>query len=95
MTSQTVYSKDIFHGLPTFPDHNGKKYTAVVTGANGITGAHISRVLAESPERWEKVYALSRRPPTDKVGGNVEYLSIDFLNSPEEIAKQLGPIAKM
>lgn len=29
MSSQTVFSKDIFHGLPTFPEHDGKKLTAI------------------------------------------------------------------
>jgi hypothetical protein len=39
MSSQTVFLKGIFHGLPTFPQHNGKKLTAIVTGANGISGS--------------------------------------------------------
>jgi N-acetyl-gamma-glutamylphosphate reductase len=87
--SQTVYSKDIFHNLPTFPAHDGKKYTAIVTGANGITGAHLVRVLSEAPERWETIYALSRRVPSEPTPRNVKSLAIDFLQEPEEIAKQL------
>lgn len=87
--SQTVYSKDIFYGLPTFPNHDGKKYTAVVTGANGITGAHLIRVLSAAPERWETIYALSRRVPSGPTPPNVKYLAIDFLKKPEEIAKEL------
>jgi nucleoside-diphosphate-sugar epimerase len=87
--SQSIYSKDIFHNLPTFPDHEGKKYTAIVTGANGITGSHLTRVLSAAPERWGTIYALSRRPPKEPAPANVKYLAIDFLTTPEEIAKQL------
>ena len=63
--------------------------TAVVTGANGISGAHMIRVLAENPERWTKIYALSRRPPSGKWPKTVEHIPLDFLSSPEEIAKVL------
>lgn len=87
--SQTVYSKDIFHNLPTFPTHDGKKYTAIVTGANGITGAHLIRVLSAAPERWETIYALSRRVPTGPTPPNVRNLAVDFLKSPEEIVREL------
>ena len=58
----------------------------VVTGANGISGSEIVNVLAAAPERWETVYAMSRRPP---VGENprVKAIAADFLNStPEELA---------
>ncbi|KAM0249167.1 hypothetical protein ACHAQJ_009174 [Trichoderma viride] len=85
----SIISKEEFYGLPTFPNAEGKKYSAIVTGANGITGAHMLRVLAEAPERWGTIYALSRKPPASRVEGNIEYLSVDFLASPEGIAKQL------
>ncbi|KAL5085829.1 hypothetical protein Trisim1_009899 [Trichoderma cf. simile WF8] len=85
----SVISKEEFYGLPTFPEAEGKKYSAIVTGANGITGAHMLRVLAEAPERWGTIYALSRKPPSVRIPGNVKYLAIDFLASPEEIAQQL------
>ncbi|RFU81044.1 aldo-keto reductase family [Trichoderma arundinaceum] len=84
-----VASKEEFYGLPTFPNAEGKKYTAIVTGANGITGAHILRVLAEAPDRWGDIYALSRKLPVSRVDGSINYLAIDFLASPEDIAKQL------
>lgn len=87
--TQSVFSKEEFYGLPTFPEAEGKKYSAIVTGANGITGSHILRVLAEAPERWGTIYALSRRPPTSLINGNIKYLSVDFLEKPEEIAKTL------
>jgi len=89
MSSRTVTDKGPYYNLPTFPDHDGKQYTAIVTGANGISGAYISRVLSESPQRWKTIYALSRRPPVNPLGGNVKYLSLDFLSTPEEIAKVL------
>ena len=83
----SVQSKGIFHGLPTFPDQEGKKYTAIVTGANGISGSHIVDVLAESPERWDRIYAMSRRAPTS-TRSNVKNIAADFLAStPEELAE--------
>jgi nucleoside-diphosphate-sugar epimerase len=95
--TQTVYNNDIFNNLPTFPNHDGKKYTAIVTGANGITGAHLIRVLAAAPERWETVYALSRRVPTEPALANVKHLAIDFLKSPDEIVEELrkGGVGKV
>jgi hypothetical protein len=86
---QTVYSETIFHGLPTFPDHDGKEYTAIVTGANGISGAHILQTLSSAPKRWKKIYALSRKAPSVKLEPNVSFISADFLGSPEKIAATL------
>ncbi len=83
--TQTVFSEGIFHGLPTFPDHDGKKYTAIVTGANGISGSEIVDVLASSPERWETIYALSRKPPVNK-NPHVKTIAADFLSGPKELA---------
>lgn len=84
--TQTVYSEGIFHGLPTFPSHDGKKYTAIVTGANGISGSEIVNRLASAPERWETIYALSRRSPKNS-NPRVKSISADFLAStPEELA---------
>jgi hypothetical protein len=83
---QTTYSEGLFHGLPTFPGHDGKKYTAIVTGANVITGSVIVDVLAAAPERWETVYAMSRKPPQSK-NPRVKAIAADFLqSSPEELA---------
>lgn len=87
--THSVFAKDEFHGLPTFPEAEGKKYSAIVTGANGITGAHMLRVLAEAPERWGTIYALSRKPPGSLIDGNIKYLAVDFLEKPEEIAEIL------
>jgi hypothetical protein len=86
--SQVIHSKGIYHGLPDLSYvQNGM--TAIVTGANGISGAHMIRVLAENPERWTKIYALSRRPPSGTWPKTVEHIPLDFLKTPEEIAKVL------
>ncbi|KAB2572423.1 putative nad dependent epimerase dehydratase family protein [Lasiodiplodia theobromae] len=88
---QQIQSKGIYHGLPVFSDAADKKdLTAIVTGANGISGQHMLRVLAQSPQRWSKIYCLSRRPPTIPDGlPQVEFISVDFLKSPDFIAKLL------
>lgn len=91
-----LQNKGIFKNLPSFsPDIKG--LTAIVTGANGISGFHTMRVLLESPERWKKVWAASRRPPpkemmnllTQDQRSRVEHIALDFLSKPEDIAKQL------
>jgi hypothetical protein len=90
MKTSTVYSKGIFNALPTFPEHDGNQYTAIVTGANGISGAHIVRALSGSPQRWKRVYALSRKLSHYDQLENVTSIAADFLKSPEEIARILG-----
>ncbi|KAF2121039.1 hypothetical protein BDV96DRAFT_610024 [Lophiotrema nucula] len=89
MSPQTIFSKGNFYGLPAFLEHDGKGYTAIVAGASGITGAYIVQTLAESPSRWKKIYALSRRPPQSALLGNVEHISIDLLDDPQDIGSQL------
>lgn len=88
-----VQHKGIYHNLPTF-DPSIKNLTAIVTGANGISGFHTMRVLLGSPERWSKVYALSRRPPPKEMmallpesqRARVQHVSVDFLEDPQKIA---------
>ncbi|KAI1624982.1 hypothetical protein EDD37DRAFT_372491 [Exophiala viscosa] len=88
-----VQHKGIYHNLPTF-DPSIKGLTAIVTGANGISGFHTMRVLLESPERWSKVYALSRRPPPKDMmallpeshRARVQHVACDFLEDPQKIA---------
>jgi hypothetical protein len=94
---QPVISRGIFHGLPTFPDKSEyKNLTAIITGANGISGQHMIRALAQFPERWSKIYALSRKPPPDyllnKLGKQyeiVKHIALDFFTKPEEMGKVL------
>jgi hypothetical protein len=87
---QIVESKGIYHGLPVYPS-SLKGLTAIVTGANGISGNYMIRVLGENPERWSKIYCLSRSPPAIPNGlpKNAEHIAVDFLQEPEEIAKVL------
>ena len=108
--SLTIRSRSIYHGLPVFPEEL-KGLTAIVAGANGISGDYMVscsdkppnhwvivnfrylwsqlQVLCESPERWTKIYALSRRPPNKSWPAHVKHISLDFLDSPEKIAEQL------
>lgn len=91
ITTTTIRSKGIYHGLPVFPS-TIKGLSAIVTGANGISGDHMVRVLDESPERWSNIYALSRRPPPveRKWKSNVKHVTMDFLySSPAEMADKL------
>jgi hypothetical protein len=86
----TIINKDIFYLLPKFPCATRTKYTAIVIGANGITGQHILRALSESP------HALNRRPPQNAPRSDiVKYLSVDFLRPPGEIVKMLDEIHHM
>ncbi len=92
---QVVYSKGIFHGLPTLPQTT-TGLTAIVTGANGISGYHMVKVLAAAPDRWRKIYCLSRRSPPDyyfeglgEGASRVEHVPVDFLEEPASIAKVL------
>jgi NAD(P)-dependent dehydrogenase (short-subunit alcohol dehydrogenase family) len=94
----TVRSDGIFHALPTYPDSPGYQgLTAIVTGANGISGYHMVKVLAAAPERWAKIYCLSRRPPPDyffkdlgeSASGRVEHVEVDFLDTSGSIGKTL------
>ncbi|KAK5114527.1 hypothetical protein LTR62_002462 [Meristemomyces frigidus] len=92
-----LQTRGIFHSLPTFsPELKG--LTAIVTGANGISGFHTMRALLDSPERWSKLWAASRRPPPEEMmalltqdqRSRVEHVACDFLEEPEAIARQLG-----
>lgn len=93
---QLVRSDGILLGLPFYrPTPQPHRQTALVTGATGVSGYHMVKVLAAS-ERWAKVYCLSRRPPPDTFftdlgadAGKVEHLLIDFLDEPGEIARTL------
>ena len=90
MSTQQIQSKGIYHGLPVFPsDVTG--LTAIITGANGISGHYMLRVLSQDPKRWKKIICLSRRPPLIAGGlpDNVEHIPLDFLKEPSEIADVL------
>ncbi|OQU95811.1 hypothetical protein CLAIMM_01978 isoform 1 [Cladophialophora immunda] len=84
----TVEQKGIYCGTPTYPP-DLKNLSIIVTGANGISGDYMLRALAESPQRWSKIYALSRKPPQGQLGVNVAFIAVDFLQSPEHIGATL------
>lgn len=102
LTTLTIQNKAPYYGLPTYnPSIQG--LTALITGANGISGFHLTKVLAAAPERWKKIYCLSRKPTADYfwdemsngAKGRVEHVSVDFLASEEEIVKTLGRMGRM
>lgn len=87
-----VANDGIYRGVPVYDaSHDGK--TAIVAGANGISGAHMLRSMGRHPSIWSRVYALSRRPPVmkllDDFAPNVSHHSIDLLTSPEQVGKEL------
>ncbi|KAF4547945.1 Hypothetical protein D9617_33g038090 [Elsinoe fawcettii] len=90
---QPLRNISIFRNLPDF-DPSIKGLTAVITGANGISGFHTMRALLAAPERWTKIYALSRKPPpegmmsllTSDERSRVQHVAVDFLNSSDDIA---------
>ena len=84
----TVQSHDHFYGLPVYP-HSLTGLRALVAGANGISGQAMLEALGQSPERWSKVYALSRRPLAESYGPNMQNVLVDLLSGGEEIAKVL------
>lgn len=92
ITHQVVQSRGIYHGLPTFTSTPGATgLTAIITGANGISGNYMLRVLAEAPDHWAKIYCLSRRPPAvaGSLPKNAEHIPLDFLEEPDTIAAVL------
>lgn len=92
---QTVENKGIYRALPTYPP-SIHSLTALITGTNGISGYHMVKVLSSAPQRWKKIYCLSRRPPPEYFFSNlgegasrVEHITADFLTDGETIAKHL------
>ena len=83
----TVTSNGPYVGLPTFSETG---LTALVAGANGISGQYMLRVLSQNPQRWTKIYSLSRRPPQGFNAPNVEHVALDFLSGEENIRKTLN-----
>lgn len=83
----------IYRNLPTF-DPAIKNLSAVVCGANGISGFNTVRALLDSPDRWATIYTLSRRPLSEKqlslipsaLQDRIEHIPVDLSDSPEKIA---------
>lgn len=87
---QVIQTKGIYHGLPVYPS-SVKGLTAIITGANGISGNYMLRVLGQDPERWSNIYCLSRRPPMLPEGlpKNAKHIALDFLKPAGDIASEL------
>jgi nucleoside-diphosphate-sugar epimerase len=84
----TIDKSGVYHGLPKFPTDSAPS-TAIVTGANGISGQYMLRVLLEAPERWKKIYALSRTPPTGIDCPRIQHVAVDLLGGVEKIRSEL------
>ncbi|KXL45975.1 hypothetical protein M433DRAFT_235693 [Acidomyces richmondensis BFW] len=90
MSFHLVRAYGIYHGSPVYSqDISG--LTTIITGANGISGHYMLRVLAQDPNRWKKIFRLSRRPPMipDGLPSNAEHIPLEFLKDPSDIAKVL------
>ncbi|KAK3987120.1 Iridoid synthase [Cladorrhinum sp. PSN332] len=96
--TQMVQSKGVIRGLPVYSNKSSLKgLTALVTGATGVSGYQMVKVLASSPQRWAKIYCLSSRPPPpnffsdlgEEAAGRVQHISVDFLSDPATIARSL------
>ncbi|EQB55610.1 NAD dependent epimerase/dehydratase [Colletotrichum gloeosporioides Cg-14] len=86
----------IHRDLPTFDD-SVEGLTAIITGANGISGFNTMRALLDSPKRWKTIYCLSRKPPPEEMmallspeaQSRIEIITCDFLQDPASIAKSM------
>lgn len=87
MTTHQVYNSLPYCGLPDFPGVTGK--TAMVVGANGISGQYMLRVLSQHPQRWNKIYSISRRPATGVSAPQITHISVDLLGGVEGIKRSL------
>jgi hypothetical protein len=89
MSSTSITTKDVCYGVPTYPNIPDGQ-TAIVAGANGVSGQYMLKLLADNPKRWKKVYALSRRPPVGIDAPNIEHIALDFLSGVENIKATLA-----
>lgn len=95
-SSSSLRHHGIYRNLPAF-DRSLNGLSAVVTGANGISGFNTMRALLDSPERWTTIFALSRKPPpeemmkllTPEARSRIKFVACDFLDEPASIAKNI------
>lgn len=98
MSSQSypLRNSGIYHNLPKF-DPSLKGLTAIITGANGISGFGTLRALLDSPQRWSKIYTISRSPPPAELLSLlnpdalniVQFVPCDFQSGASSIAQAL------
>ena len=84
---QSVYNDGPYCGLPDYPGIHGQ--TAIVVGANGISGQYMLRQLAKHPQRWTKVFSLSRRLPQGFDVPQIQHVSVDLLAGVDSIQQAL------
>lgn len=67
-----------------------KDQVALVTGANGITGAYLVNQMSEEPY-WKRIIATSRRAPLSLPKGDsrIEFAKADLSGDTASIAKAL------
>lgn len=87
-----IENDGIYRGLPVYDtSYHGK--TAILAGANGISGSHMLKAMSRHPKIWSRVHALSRRPPQAELSPsfakNVSYHTIDLLSTPDQVGKDL------
>jgi nucleoside-diphosphate-sugar epimerase len=81
-------SSGIYHNLPQF-DISITNLTAIITGAWGISGFGMLRALLDSPQRWSKIYTVSRSPPPPSMlsllplplHSRIQHIPCDFVSS--------------
>ncbi|KAK4624442.1 hypothetical protein CLAFUW4_06024 [Fulvia fulva] len=86
----------IYRNLPQF-DPSIKNLKAIICGATGISGFNALRALRDTPDRWSKVYTLSRSPLkqemlnllTEKQRCKIQHVSVDLTSSGDSVAKSL------
>lgn len=95
-TATSLRRVGINRNLPTFDD-SITGLSAIITGANGISGFNTMRALLSSPKRWSRIYALSRSPPPEammsllspEARSRIEVVTCDFLQDAESLSKNL------
>ncbi|KAK3673526.1 hypothetical protein LTR78_006430 [Recurvomyces mirabilis] len=85
---QLVYSQGHCHGLPSLDD-NIRGLSAIVVGASGMSGQSMVDILVQTPTRWNKIFALCRRPPK-ATAESVKHVPMDLLKTPEDNAATLS-----
>lgn len=86
----------IYRNLPTF-DPAIRGLSALVCGANGISGFNTIRALLDSPDRWAAIYTVSRSPLSPEqlslipapLRERIKHVPVDFNGPPEDVSRDL------
>ncbi|KAJ4245256.1 hypothetical protein NW762_014126 [Fusarium torreyae] len=98
-TDFSVKHCGVYRNLPVLGSATND-LTAIVPGATGISGWNTIRSLLESPDRWTKIYAMSRSPPKQELLDllpaeqqlRVHHLPVDFSGSAADVASSLKQV---